>query len=62
MSDSCNSCSAAELAIDPLLAELSDAGKIEEYQSPSFDQIAQCLAEQIKANSDEDGVQTDPKS
>ena len=41
-----------ELAIDPLLAELSDAGKIEDYQSPAFDQIAKRLAEQIKINSD----------
>jgi Mrp family chromosome partitioning ATPase len=41
-----------ELAIDPLLAELSDAGKIEDYRSPAFDQIAQRLVEQIKANSD----------
>jgi Mrp family chromosome partitioning ATPase len=41
-----------ELAIDPLLAELSDAGKIEDYQSPAFDQIAKRLAEQIKMNSD----------
>jgi Mrp family chromosome partitioning ATPase len=43
-----------ELAIDPLLAELSDAGKIEDYQSPAFDQIAKRLAEQIKINSDKD--------
>ena len=42
-----------ELAIDPLLAELSDAGKIEDYQSAAFDQIAQRLAEQIKLNSDQ---------
>jgi len=41
-----------ELAIDPLLAELSDAGKIEDYQFPAFDQIAQRLAEQIKIISD----------
>ena len=41
-----------ELAIDPLLAELSDAGKIEDYQSPAFDQIAKRLAEQIKMNGD----------
>jgi len=41
-----------ELPIDPVLAELSDAGKIEDYQSPAFDQIALRLAEQIKANSD----------
>jgi len=41
-----------ELAIDPLLAELSDTGKIEDYRSPAFDQIAQRLVEQIKANSD----------
>ena len=41
-----------ELPIDPLLAELSDAGKIEDYQSPAFDQIAKRLAEEIKKNSD----------
>jgi len=40
-----------ELAIDPLLAELSDAGKVEDYRSPAFDQIAIQLAEQIKTNS-----------
>lgn len=39
-----------ELAIDPLLAELSDAGKIEDYQSPAFDQIAKRLDDQIKMN------------
>lgn len=37
-----------ELSIDPLLAELSDAGKIEDYQSPAFDQIAKRLDDQIK--------------
>jgi len=41
-----------ELSVDPLLAELSDAGKIEDYQSPAFDQIVKRLAEQIKMNSD----------
>ena len=40
-----------ELSVDPLLAELSDAGKIEDYQSPAFDQIVKRLAEQIKMNS-----------
>ncbi|MFZ3129650.1 MAG: Mrp/NBP35 family ATP-binding protein [Desulfosporosinus sp.] len=37
-----------ELAIDPLLAELSDAGKIEDYPAPAFDQIAKRLAAQVK--------------
>jgi Mrp family chromosome partitioning ATPase len=32
-----------ELPIDPKLAELSDAGKLEEYHSESFDAIAQKL-------------------
>jgi Mrp family chromosome partitioning ATPase len=41
-----------ELPIDPVLAELSDVGKVEDYQSPAFDQIAERLAEQIKLNSD----------
>ena len=41
-----------ELSIDPVLAELSDVGKVEDYQSPAFDQIAERLAEQIKLNSD----------
>ncbi|KGP75160.1 DNA-binding protein [Desulfosporosinus sp. Tol-M] len=36
-----------ELAIDPLLAELSDAGKIEDYPAPAFDQIAKRLTEQV---------------
>jgi Mrp family chromosome partitioning ATPase len=36
-----------ELAIDPLLAELSDAGKIEDYPASAFDQIAKRLAEQV---------------
>lgn len=39
------------LPIDPALAELSDAGKVEDYQSPAFNEIAQRLAEQIRANS-----------
>ena len=39
-----------ELPIDPLLAELSDAGKVEDYQSPAFDQVAKSLAEQIRTN------------
>lgn len=42
-----------ELPIDPLLAELSDAGKVEDYQSPTFDEIAKLLAEQIKMNTKE---------
>ena len=41
-----------ELSIDPVLAALSDDGKLEDYQSPAFDQIAQRLAEEIKKNSD----------
>jgi len=41
-----------ELAIDPVLAALSDVGKIEDYQSPAFDEIAKRLAEQIKIASD----------
>lgn len=41
-----------ELPIDPVLAELSDAGKVEDYKSPAFDQIAERLAEQIKLSSD----------
>ena len=40
-----------ELPIDPLLAELSDAGKVEDYQSPAFDLVAKRLAEQIQTNS-----------
>jgi len=39
-----------ELPIDPALAELSDAGKVEDYQSPAFDQVAKRLAEQIRTN------------
>lgn len=41
-----------ELSIDPRLAELSDAGKIEDYDSPAFDKIALRLAEEIKAADD----------
>lgn len=41
-----------ELPLDPALAVLSDAGKIEDYQSQGFDQIATHLAEQIQLNSD----------
>jgi len=41
-----------ELPLDPELAILSDAGRIEDYQSQGFDQIAKHLAEQIKTNSD----------
>ena len=40
-----------ELPLDPALAELSDAGKVEDYQSPAFDQIAKRLAEQIRTHS-----------
>ena len=40
------------LPLDPALATLSDAGKIEDYQSPNFDQIAKNLAEQIKTISE----------
>ena len=41
-----------ELAIDPVMAALSDVGKIEDYQSPAFEEIAKRLAEQIKMSSD----------
>lgn len=37
-----------ELPLDPALAQLSDAGKIEEYKSPFFDEIGQRLVEEIK--------------
>ena len=37
-----------ELPIDPELAALSDEGKIEDYKSPAFEQIALRLAEQSK--------------
>ncbi|ODA38711.1 Mrp/NBP35 family ATP-binding protein [Desulfosporosinus sp. BG] len=40
-----------ELPIDPVLAALSDDGKLEDYQSSAFDQIAEHLAEEIKKNS-----------
>ncbi|MDP4126532.1 MAG: Mrp/NBP35 family ATP-binding protein [Bacillota bacterium] len=43
-----------ELPLDPALAELSDAGKIEDYQSPIFDQIAKRLADEIKKQSKKD--------
>lgn len=39
-----------ELAIDPVLAALSDAGKLEDYQSAAFDQIAERLADEIEKN------------
>ncbi|KLU61221.1 flagellum site-determining protein YlxH [Peptococcaceae bacterium CEB3] len=39
-----------ELPVDPALATLSDAGKIEEYQSPAFAEIGQRLAEELKKN------------
>jgi len=39
-----------ELAIDPELVALSDAGKIEDYQSAAFDQIGLRLDDQIKMN------------
>jgi len=35
-----------ELPIDPMLAELSDAGDIEKYHSEKFDQIARKITEQ----------------
>jgi len=41
-----------ELAIDPVLAGLSDVGKIEDYQSPAFDEIAKRLLAEIKLVSD----------
>ncbi len=37
-----------ELPIDPKLAELSDAGKIEEYESEKFNHIARQLTERSK--------------
>lgn len=40
-----------ELAVDPVLAELSDGGKVEEYSSPAFDEIAKRLTEQFGAQS-----------
>ncbi|HBV86460.1 Mrp/NBP35 family ATP-binding protein [Desulfosporosinus sp.] len=40
------------LPLDPNLATLSDAGKIEDYRSSDFDQIARNLADQIKLSSD----------
>lgn len=36
-----------ELPLDPTLAELSDAGKIEDYNSEGFERIAHQLAEKI---------------
>ena len=36
-----------DLAIDPVLAELSDKGSVEEYNSPAFDQITRGLVEQL---------------
>jgi Mrp family chromosome partitioning ATPase len=42
-----------ELPLDPVLAELADAGRIEDYQSEGFDQIAKRLAEEIRKNSGE---------
>jgi Mrp family chromosome partitioning ATPase len=42
-----------ELPLDPVLAELADAGRIEDYQSEGFDQIAKHLAEEIRKNSGE---------
>lgn len=37
-----------QLPIDPVLASLSDLGKIEDYQSEDFDKIAERLTEEIK--------------
>jgi len=42
-----------ELPIDPVLAELSDAGKVEDYKSPAFDEIMKRLAEQIRTSKGE---------
>lgn len=39
-----------ELPIDPELVALSDAGKIEDYQSAAFDEIGLRLDDQIKIN------------
>ena len=36
-----------DLAIDPVLAELSDKGSVEEYKSPAFEQITKALVEQL---------------
>jgi len=41
-----------ELPIDPKLAELADAGQIEEYHSEKFDQIAQKLLEMSSNSQD----------
>ena len=41
-----------ELAIDPELVALSDAGKIEDYQSAAFDLIGLQLDDQIQINHD----------
>jgi Mrp family chromosome partitioning ATPase len=41
-----------QLPIDPVLASLSDLGKIEDYQSENFDRIVERLTEEIK-NADE---------
>ena len=41
-----------QLPIDPVLASLSDLGKIEDYQSENFDMIAERLTKEIK-NADE---------
>lgn len=41
-----------ELAIDPELVALSDAGKIEDYQSAAFDEIGLRLDDQIIINHD----------
>lgn len=38
------------LPLDPVLSTLSDAGKIEDYQSAEFDQIARNLAQEIEKN------------
>ena len=41
-----------ELPLDPELALLSDAGRIEDYQSASFDQITARLIEKIRSQKD----------
>jgi len=38
------------LPIDPALAALSDAGKVEDYQASAFDEVVERLEEQIKLN------------
>lgn len=41
-----------ELPLDPVLASLSDAGNIEDYQSAAFDHIVQALAHEVNAKNE----------